>query len=81
MDAIAHAARGEGEHAAELTAAQDADGGSWQDRTNHVSSSRADFGCLLFAEHSQFFAQCGIVIGEDRDSEQSGVLGSRFSDG
>jgi hypothetical protein len=36
MDAVAHAARGDGEHAAELAAAEDADGvAGWNDAVGH----------------------------------------------
>ena len=84
VDAIAHAAGGDREHAAELAAAQHADGRAREDWLRFLPICRGilqDFCGLLFAEGAEFFAQLGARVGEDRDGEQSGVDRAGFADG
>ena len=75
VDAIAHAAGGDGEHAAELSAAEDADGGAGEDWVPpRVSCPSRTLAVCFSRKGAEFFAQVGPGVGEDRDGERAALV-------
>ena len=82
VDAIAQPPRGDGEHAAELAAAEDADGrpraGSRRVTSQRLRARTAHFARLLLAERpAAARADSGRVVGEDAPRRERGVGGAR----
>ena len=73
---------GHGQHAAELAAAQDADGGAGRQRRAQASSSTASGMASVWrrAIGGDADAEAGIVQGEDLRRQQSGVGGAGLAD-
>ncbi len=80
VDPIAHAAGGDGEHAAQLAAAQDADGRAGEDRV-HSSCLFDYFALLRCAEVVQLGAQSGRVLARIATAKSAAFFAPAVADG
>jgi hypothetical protein len=81
VDAIAHAARRNGEQASQLTAAEHAERGTWRDDARHGSCSCRTF-CVCSSRNAFSWARrIRTSVGEDGDGEQPGIGRPRLADG